>query len=71
MRLDDEALKDCVWLLVHIFASHNLWKPVEALRELGVIKMMFDLIGIVLSVNNFVKNETIKNSLEVWFFIIK
>uniref|UniRef100_A0A914S1G5 Uncharacterized protein n=1 Tax=Parascaris equorum TaxID=6256 RepID=A0A914S1G5_PAREQ len=37
LKLDDEPLKECVWLLLHTLNMHTAWRPVEEMRRLGVI----------------------------------
>ncbi|KHN79146.1 Protein VPRBP [Toxocara canis] len=65
IKLDDEPLKECVWLLLHTLSMHTTWRPVEEMRRLGVIRTLFFILGEAHSWNSNVKNDIVKSSLEV------
>lgn len=71
MKLDDEALADCVWLLLHTISMSSTWKPVEDMRRLGIIEKLLFIIGEAGNWTNMnIRNEIVKSSLDVrqWFF---
>uniref|UniRef100_A0A0M3HUU8 DDB1- and CUL4-associated factor 1 n=1 Tax=Ascaris lumbricoides TaxID=6252 RepID=A0A0M3HUU8_ASCLU len=65
LKLDDEPLKECVWLLLHTLNMHTTWRPVEEMRRLGVIRTLFFILGEANAWSSNVKDEIVKNSLEV------
>uniref|UniRef100_A0A158R6C1 LisH domain-containing protein n=1 Tax=Syphacia muris TaxID=451379 RepID=A0A158R6C1_9BILA len=66
MKLDDEALADCVWLLLHTISMSSTWKPVEDMRRLGIIEKLLFIIGEAGNwTNTNIRNDIVKSSLEV------
>lgn len=65
MQLDDETLRQCVWLLLHSMGLHTTWRPVEELRRLGAIRTLLFLVGTANSWSGGAKMEIVKISLEV------
>ncbi|EFO23215.2 hypothetical protein LOAG_05271 [Loa loa] len=65
MHLDDENLKNCIWILLHTLGLHSSWRPVDELKRLGVIRTMYFLVGTANSWNGGSKIEILKMSLDV------
>uniref|UniRef100_A0A914WY80 Uncharacterized protein n=1 Tax=Plectus sambesii TaxID=2011161 RepID=A0A914WY80_9BILA len=65
MHLDAASMRDSVWLLLNVLPMHAVWKPVEELRRLGVIRTLLFIIGESNDWNLNQKTELVRNTLEV------
>ncbi|KHJ95098.1 LisH protein [Oesophagostomum dentatum] len=65
MVMDDESIRDGVWLLTTALrASNSGWKPVDDARKLGLIKTLFGVIVLTHEVGHAGRFETALNALK-------
>ncbi|VDK56452.1 unnamed protein product, partial [Cylicostephanus goldi] len=65
MYLDDESIRDGVWLLTTALrASNSGWKPVDDARKLGLIRTLFGVIILTHELGHTGRFETALNALK-------